>query len=161
LGEKGLIWYKRDLRVRDHAALTTGRQLGATSALFIYEPAWLQSPECSSQHVAFAQSSLAELTINLASLGVELLVREGKALDVLNQLLLERPFTHLLSHEETGSGWSYQRDIAVGVCARGMAGRNAGRRGWMRLASMLNLTWRLCPSRMRANKQHGAPSIAS
>ncbi len=114
LGEKGLIWLKRDLRVRDHAALAAGRQLGATSALFIFEPAWLQSPECAAQHVTFARTSLAELAINLLQLGIHLIVREGEATEVLAQLQQEQNFTHLLSHEETGSAWSYARDIAVG-----------------------------------------------
>jgi deoxyribodipyrimidine photo-lyase len=114
LGEKGLIWYKRDLRVRDHAPLAAGQHLSATTALFIFEPAWLQSLECAPQHLAFVKSSLAELAVNLSRLGVDLLVREGEATEVLAQVLYEHKFTHLLSHEETGSGWSYARDIAVG-----------------------------------------------
>jgi deoxyribodipyrimidine photo-lyase len=113
LGEKGLIWLKRDLRVRDHAPLSDGLRLGATQALFIFEPAWLQSPECSEQHLQFAKDSLAELEINLKTLGIELLLRSGTASDVLQEVLSQTPFTHLLSHEETGSGWSYERDRAV------------------------------------------------
>jgi deoxyribodipyrimidine photolyase-related protein len=58
------------------------------------------------------QNSSAELTLNLAALGIELLVREGEAVEVLNLLLAEQPFTHLLSHEETGAGWrEYVRGI--------------------------------------------------
>jgi deoxyribodipyrimidine photo-lyase len=114
LGEKGLIWYKRDLRVRDHAPLAAGRQLGAATAVFIFEPAWLQSAECAPQHLDFARASLVELKINLNALGIELRVCEGIAVEVFTQLRSEQNFTHLLSHEETGSGWSYERDVAVG-----------------------------------------------
>jgi deoxyribodipyrimidine photo-lyase len=115
LGQKGLIWLKRDLRVRDHAPLAAGQQLGATTAVFIFESAWLQSPECARQHVLFVTKSLAVLKANLALVGIDLVVRKGEAVEVLDQLRAKQGFTHLLSHEETGSGWSYERDIAVGA----------------------------------------------
>jgi deoxyribodipyrimidine photo-lyase len=42
-----------------------------------------------------------------------MLVRSGPMLEVLQTLRREFPFTHLFSHEETGSGWSHARDLAV------------------------------------------------
>ena len=56
---------------------------------------------------------LAELRTALALRGLPLLVRVGSAVDVLAQLHSELAFTHLLSHEETGPGWSYVRDVQV------------------------------------------------
>ena len=49
----------------------------------------------------------------LAERGLPLLVRVGSALPVLVQLHSEFAYTDLLSHEETGPGWSYQRDLGA------------------------------------------------
>jgi deoxyribodipyrimidine photo-lyase len=116
---RALVWFKRDLRVHDHAPLVAALELSTQHAdalaLFVIEHAWLQSPECDASHVDFALACLAELRTALAERGLPLLVRVGSAVPVLAQLHSEVGFTHLLSHEETGPGWSYVRDIAVGA----------------------------------------------
>lgn len=110
---RALVWFKRDLRVQDHAPLVAALAHADAAALFVLEPAWLASPECDGQHVDFALSCLAELRASLAARGLPLIVRVGEAVSVLAQLHQEQPVTHLLSHEETGSGWSYTRDKQV------------------------------------------------
>ena len=112
---RALVWFKRDLRVHDHAPLVAAQAHTDALALFVIEPEWLQSPECDASHVDFALGCLAELRTALASRGLPLLVRIGSTVDVLAQLHKELAFTHLLSHEETGPGWSYVRDIHVGA----------------------------------------------
>ncbi len=82
-------------------------------ALFVIEPEWLVSPECDPQHVAFTLDCLAELRDNLALLGLPLWVHVGTAVSALHEMHAQFAFTALLSHEETGSGWTYQRDVAV------------------------------------------------
>jgi hypothetical protein len=42
-----------------------------------------------------------------------LMVRVGSVVSVLSQLHQDEQLTHLLSHEETGTGWSYVRDQQV------------------------------------------------
>jgi deoxyribodipyrimidine photo-lyase len=110
---RAVVWFKRDLRVHDHAALAAAHNQHDAVGLFILEPDWLQSPECDASHVDFALACLLELRAALASRGMPLLVRVGSAIKVLTQLHVDLSFTHLHSHEETGSGWSYQRDLAV------------------------------------------------
>ncbi|MDR6586773.1 deoxyribodipyrimidine photo-lyase [Herbaspirillum sp. BH-1] len=39
----GLVWFKRDLRLRDHQPLAQAAQCERAFGLFIIEPAWLQS----------------------------------------------------------------------------------------------------------------------
>jgi deoxyribodipyrimidine photo-lyase len=172
VGEKGLVWLKRDLRVRDHAPLAAGQQLGAKIAVFIFEPAWIDSPECAAHHIAFAAQSLIELGANLALTGINLIVGHGDALAVLSQLHREHGFTHLLSHEETGSGWSYARDIAVAAwCQRsgvewreypqtGVIRRLRSRAGWAKrwaqrmdspVATPLHAELQHLPSELRAS----------
>jgi len=110
---RALVWFKRDLRLADHAPLVAALAHGDAAGLFILEPEWLHSPECSPSHVAFTLGCLAELRAALARQGLPLLVRMGPATEVLATLHQALRFSHLLSHEETGPGWSYTRDLAV------------------------------------------------
>lgn len=116
---RALVWFKRDLRVHDHAPLVAALSHTDALGLFVIEPEWLQSPECDSSHVDFALACLTELRSALAARGLPLLVRVGTLREVLTQLHTELGFTHLLSHEETGPGWSYVRDMAVGRWCQG------------------------------------------
>ncbi len=114
----GLVWFKRDLRLRDHAALAQVAQCERAFGLFIIEPAWLHSFECDPRHVDFLLSCLAPLQAQLAQRGLPLLVRVGEAVQVLESLRREWGVSHLFSHEETGPAWSYARDISVGRWSR-------------------------------------------
>jgi deoxyribodipyrimidine photo-lyase len=111
--QRTLVWFKRDLRVHDHAPLAAGLDSAQALGLFIIEPEWLQSPECDTSHVDFALTCLAELRCALAARGLPLVVRFGSAVKVLDEVHRELAFTQLVSHEETGPGWSYQRDLQV------------------------------------------------
>ena len=119
LRTRALVWFKRDLRLQDHAALAATLAHDDAAGIFIIEPQWLQSPECDAMHVAFALDCLAELRDSLAQHGMPLLVRMGPAVEVLAQLHGELGWTHLFSHEETGPGWSYARDRAVAAWCKG------------------------------------------
>ena len=137
-----LVWFKRDLRVSDHAPLAAAARCDAALAVFIIEPAWLASPECHPRHVSWLLQSLAPLRDALAARGLPLLVRVGEAVAVLADLRQRFAYEQLLSHEETGPGWSYERDKAVARwCAAqgvrwtesaqtGVVRRLKDRRGW-------------------------------
>lgn len=141
-GAAALVWFKRDLRVRDHAALAEAVRFESVLGLIVVEPQWLHSPECDPRHVGFMLDCVAELRRDLAARGLPLLVRAGALPQVLQTLRREFPFTHLFSHEETGPGWSYTRDLAVaewcrsqGVCwtefpQTGVVRRLRSRTGW-------------------------------
>lgn len=118
--QRALVWFKRDLRLHDHAPLVAAKAHTDALALFVLEPEWLQSPECDASHVDFALACLAELRSALAERGLPLLVRVGSAVDVMAQLHSEVAFTHLLSHEETGPGWSYTRDLKIAAWCRSL-----------------------------------------
>jgi deoxyribodipyrimidine photo-lyase len=113
-----LVWFKRDLRVRDHAPLAEAMHFDSAIGLFVIEPQWLESPECAPRHVGFLLGCVAELQRDLAERGLPLWVRTGAVPQVLQTLRREFFFTHLFSHEETGPGWSYTRDLAVGDWCR-------------------------------------------
>ncbi len=112
-GNAALVWFKRDLRVRDHAALAEAARFDSALGLVVIEPQWLAGPECDPRHVGFLLDCVAELQRDLAARGLPLIVRTGAMPQVLQSLRQEFAFSHLFSHEETGPGWSYTRDLTV------------------------------------------------
>ncbi len=113
-----LVWFKRDLRMADHAPLHAAAQYPAAAALYVVEPQWVHSPECDAQHLAFAAEQVNALCSDLTARGLPLLIRWGSMPAVLAALRRDFPFTDLLSHEETGPLWSFARDRAVSAWCR-------------------------------------------
>jgi deoxyribodipyrimidine photo-lyase len=129
-----VVWFKRDLRWRDHAPLAAAQCFENALALCVIEPEWLRSAECDARHVSHALACVAELRTHLAARGLPLLVRMGSVPQVLQDLQQKLPFSHLFSHEETGAGWSYSRDIAVAhwCAAQGVAWQEFSQTGVVR-----------------------------
>ena len=108
-----LVWLKRDLRWQDHAALAKACQHGPVRCIYVVEPElWLQ-PDAALQHFEFVRESLQILDDHLRTLGGCIEIHHGELPDVLNQIWQEAPFTGLYSHEETGNGFTYARDLKV------------------------------------------------
>lgn len=124
-----VVWLKKDLRWHDHAPLANAAMWAGASAvrgdavlpLWVYEPAMWQQPDMAVQHLGFANECLKELsdwvrhdaqtTSSDSHPGVCRM--QGDMLAVLTTLFdTIGPFT-LVSHEETGNSWSYQRDLDV------------------------------------------------
>jgi deoxyribodipyrimidine photo-lyase len=114
-----IVWFKRDVRLEDNAALMGAVATGQTVLpLYIIEPALWQQPDMSQRHYVFLQESLAELTKALEQRGSRLIIRLGEAVEVLEQLRQQFPVKGLWSHQETWNGWTYARDKRVLAWAR-------------------------------------------
>jgi deoxyribodipyrimidine photo-lyase len=113
-----VVWFKRDLRVHDHAPLTRACASGPTLALYAYEPELLAQPDCAVQHTRFASECVAELAQALHTLGVALHVTTGNMPDVLERIQRHYGIAALHSHEETGNAASYTRDMHVAQWCR-------------------------------------------
>ncbi len=136
-----VVWFKRDLRIADHAPLWEASQRGPVLPLYIIEPALYQAEDYDACHWSFVRESLLELRASLAGLGQPLVVRHGEALNVLRELSPEA----IWAHQETGNGISYQRDRQVRRWAResaipftelpsgGVVRRLASRNGWSKV----------------------------
>ena len=113
LGATHIIWFKRDLRVKDHGALVKGAAAGPIVPLYVIEEDYWAGPDTSRRQYEFLCESLHDLKGQLAAFSIPLQVERGSVIDVLNRL--KRQFGHirLYSHEETGNAWTYQRDMAV------------------------------------------------
>lgn len=114
----GVVWFKRDLRVGDHAPLVEATRAGPVLAVFVVEPSLLAQPETDASHWRFIAESLADLRAQLGARGAHLFIRTGEVVDVLHRLRRRLPFTHLYAHEETGNALTYARDRAVGRFCR-------------------------------------------
>ncbi|MFN3972662.1 MAG: FAD-binding domain-containing protein [Gemmobacter sp.] len=113
-----LVWFKRDLRIHDHPALTRAAGLGRVLPLYIVEPDYWQLPDTSARQWAFAAESLIDLREALGMAGAPLVVRVGDAVEVLARLVRQHRIARIVSHEETGNLWTYARDRRVGAWAR-------------------------------------------
>lgn len=113
-----VVWFKRDLRLHDHAALHHAAQRGPVLALYVMEPRLWRQPDMALQHHQFIRESLRDLYREARSLGLQLQVVQGDVTEVLEALHAQVPFEELVSHEETGNGWTYARDRAVAAWCR-------------------------------------------
>ena len=109
-----VVWFKRDLRLHDHAPLHAAAQRGSVLALYLIEPGLWAQPDAATQHYRFALEGVQALQAEMQALGGTLLVKVGEAVEVLAGLHRQLHFDALFAHEETGNGWTYARDLAVG-----------------------------------------------
>ena len=137
-----IVWFKRDLRIEDHAPLAAAAADGRVLPLFILEPDLWRQPDLSGRHYDFLGECLAGLDNDLSALGQPLVLRVGDAVDILSELCAEHNVTTIRVHQETWNGWTYERDRRVNAWARkagvrviedmqfGVHRRQATRRGW-------------------------------
>jgi deoxyribodipyrimidine photo-lyase len=142
LSSPQVVWFKRDLRVDDHRPLLEAAARGPVLPLYVVEPELWQQPDASERQWLFCRESLIELRQSLAALGQPLVLRSGDVVQVLERARRQFGIDRLWSHEETGNGWTYQRDKRVAAWARangiqwseipqfGVIRRLRSRQGW-------------------------------
>jgi deoxyribodipyrimidine photo-lyase len=108
-----VVWFKRDLRMHDHAPLVEAAKRGPVLPLYVVEPEYWALPDTSARQWAFIEESLTELDQNLTALGQPLVMRIGDVPQLLKKLHARHGIAHVWSHEETGNLWTYARDKAV------------------------------------------------
>lgn len=175
-----LVWLKRDLRIRDHAALAEAAERGPVCVLWLDEPELWRRPEHDLSHRLFIAGCLDELDADLRARGGRLTWRVGRAVDTLEAL--RRSFEPhgglqaVWSHQETGLGWTFGRDRAVARWARdsgipwhelgqdGVCRPHPSRDGWAsRWTHAMSSPIRPAPDRITdvssvvADHAHGAP----
>ena len=113
-----LVWFKRDLRTHDHLPLCEAARRGPVLPLYIVEPDYWRGADAGARHWQVLRESLLELRDALHELGLPLIVRRGEAVAVLERLRRELDVAALWSHEETGNGFTYARDLRVAGWAK-------------------------------------------
>lgn len=108
-----IVWFKRDLRVHDHAPLSMAARAGKVLPLFVIEPDYWQLPDSSMRQWRFVEQSLQELDQALQQRGQGLWQFRGEMLAVLNQLYRMFEVQAIYSHQESGNLWTFERDKQV------------------------------------------------
>ncbi|MFM7708326.1 MAG: FAD-binding domain-containing protein [Gammaproteobacteria bacterium] len=113
-----VVWFKRDLRLHDHAPLCAAAERGPVLPLYVVEPDLWRQHDASFRHWRFIRDSLIDLDAALRPLGGGLIVMRGGILEVLADLERIHGRYALWSHEETGNDWTFQRDRGVAAWCR-------------------------------------------
>jgi deoxyribodipyrimidine photo-lyase len=109
-----IVWFKRDLRINDHAPLLAASKLMIPILpLYVVEPEYWQKSFSSRRHWHFIYDCLRDLNISLSSLGQPLIIKVGDVCDIIEDIQSEYNINGIYSHEETGNLWTYKRDISV------------------------------------------------
>ncbi|MFN9436203.1 MAG: deoxyribodipyrimidine photo-lyase/cryptochrome family protein [Planctomycetota bacterium] len=109
-----IVWFKRDLRIRDHRPLAEAAASGSVFPLYVFEPDLWQQPEWDETHFRFVSDSLKELDHGLQKLGLRLTCRVGDVVDVMADIRSRHEIVAVHSHEEVGGKWTFDRDLRVG-----------------------------------------------
>ena len=109
-----ILWFKKDLRVIDHMPLVRACENKIpVLPIYLIEPSFWRQPFSSKRHWSFIRDCLIDLQIDLINLRSNLHVEINEALNFFDEINKKFKICSILSHEETGNNWTYQRDIAV------------------------------------------------
>ncbi len=117
MGDTVIFWFRRDLRVRDQPALAAAAARGPVVPVFVMDDT-LRRP-AGANRLAFMLDTLADL--DEASLGGNLVVRNGRPADVLGDIAEETGATAIYATDDHGP-YGRRRDDEVGdtLSARGL-----------------------------------------
>jgi deoxyribodipyrimidine photo-lyase len=106
-----IVWFKRDLRLADNAALHAAcEQNLSILLLFIVEPSLVADSHYSLRHWRFVWQSLQQINQQLASVKSYIVVIEGEAVEVFQQLQQHYQIEAVFSHQEIGLNITFDRD---------------------------------------------------
>ena len=109
-----VVWFKKDLRTYDHAPLIDASKSGnKVLCLYILEPERIELEDVDPIHIEWELKNAIELSKSLEEIGGSLHFATNDMITKLEKINLEYQISRLLSHEETGNSWSYQRDKLV------------------------------------------------
>jgi deoxyribodipyrimidine photo-lyase len=84
-----IVWFRRDLRIADHAPIYRAAMRGAVIPVFVFDRALLHHPEISPARIEFLLAALTALDQELRDRGGRLIVRFGDPVEVLPALIRE------------------------------------------------------------------------
>ena len=106
-------WIRRDMRLEDNLTLQTALDNGPVLPVFILDPLLLrQAPERRRQ---FMMGNLRSLEQELQKRGNKLVVRRGKPVEILEQLVKETGADQIYA-EEDFTPYARLRSVLVGSC---------------------------------------------
>jgi deoxyribodipyrimidine photo-lyase len=92
---RSIIWFRRDLRLADNAALATAIRQGEVIPAFVIDPVLLNSDRVGAKRIAWLAANLRELDRSLRQRGSQLIVRRGEPAAELLKLARETEATNV------------------------------------------------------------------
>ena len=108
-----IVWFKRDLRITDHAPLFEASKTATpTILLYIFEPILLENPHYDLRHWQFVWESLQDMQREIQDVNPtqKLLILQGDAAEILQKIHEILPIQCIFSHQETGLAVTFERD---------------------------------------------------
>ena len=90
-----VVWFKRDLRLEDHAPLAAAANGKPTLLLYVFEPELMNDPHYSERHWRFVTQSLLEMNSRLEPLNQRVYILQGSMLEVLDAIHAHNPISNL------------------------------------------------------------------
>lgn len=108
-----LLWFRRDLRLRDHPALARAAQRGFVIPVFILDPSLLHHPETGSARVDFMLECLRSLDQELRQRGGYLILRYGQPEQILPELIRQTGADGIYALEDIERIYGRVRDYRI------------------------------------------------
>ena len=105
-----VVWFKRDLRIVDHEPLNAAVREGPVIPIYVVEPEYWAMEYTSGRQWLFLKDSILSLDQALSECGQPLWTAIGQVEEVFDRLHRRYQFQRLVSHQETGPDWTFQRD---------------------------------------------------
>jgi deoxyribodipyrimidine photo-lyase len=117
-----IVWFRRDLRVHDHPALTAGAAHPRSVPLFVVDPVLLAGRFASPNRTWFLLRSLASLRTDLRARGSDLVVRVGDPREIVPAVALAAGAGDVyVSRDHAPYGRRRDAAVAAALDARGLA----------------------------------------
>ncbi|MEO1259710.1 MAG: deoxyribodipyrimidine photo-lyase [Bacteroidota bacterium] len=115
-----IVWFKRDLRLRDHEPLALAGSEGLpVLLLYTFEPSVMAAPQYDERHWRFVWQSLQDMNRQLKEFGLEVELFQEEMLPLLERLSGHFDIKKIFSYQETGLKITFDRDKAVaGYCRK-------------------------------------------
>lgn len=114
VGSVALWWIKRDFRLYDNPAYSRAlAEAEVVLPVFLLEPSLIRAEDTGRFHGQAQYQALAALQRELAGEGSGVRVLPCEVVEGLEQLWREQPFQAIYAHQETGVGYTFERDKAV------------------------------------------------
>ncbi len=113
-----IVWFKRDLRLFDHAPLFDACGIHTenkipTLLLYVFEPSVMQNYDYDTRHAQFICQSLEDLNKRLKIFKTEIVILNAEIIPIFEFLNAAFNIVSVRSYEEVGNTLTYARDKAV------------------------------------------------
>lgn len=114
LSEIAIVWFKRDLRIRDHAPLKAAVDSGLPILLvYVVEPQMIDDPHMQARHWRFVFESIDDLNEQLKRYKLSVSVFNSAAVNLFETLNKHFSKIQLYSYQEVGLKHTFERDCNV------------------------------------------------